>query len=368
VDLDLLNNFDPLSYRGEPTALFDLSFVKDAIRDLRLKPKNKVILTRGTNGKTSTCFFLDSIVRKNNLSSICFTSPHIHAPNERILLNGANLPMEDFFYYEQRISLYEDQRCERKFTYFEAVFLICLFVNVENNADYLILEAGLGGPKDATAAVDFDLLVLTSIGLDHQSFLGDTKEQILESKLLDVEDTQIITFAENKKYGYLNSKNVKYVEVSDCGSEFLSKNKNLAENAAEHLGLQRKKSNQTIKGRLQVLRKKPLLILDGAHNPEGLHYLCEHVEKFKIRKALLGMKNGKLKDCRYVIDKFGFEKIAWCDLPEPWRSDAPLDHWTHLKTDSEILEWILADEDCIVFGSLYLASKILKMLKRRKVK
>jgi len=363
VDLNLLNNFDPLSHRGEPTALFDLSFVKNAVRDLKLKPKNKVILVRGTNGKTSTCFFLDSIIRKNDLSSICFTSPHIYAPNERIFLNGVNLPIEDLFYYEKKISRYENQKCKRKFTYFEAVFLICLFANLKNKPDYLILEAGLGGPKDATAAVSFDLLVLTSIGLDHQFLLGETKEQILISKMSDVQDTEIVTLAENKKYAYLDSKNVKYVETSSSNTDFLSKNKNLAEGVAEHLGLKRKKIKKNISGRLEVLREKPLLILDGAHNPEGLCYLHKHIKKLKIKKALIGMKDGKLKDCMHAIDKFGFEKIAWCDLPKPWKSDTPLNHWSYLKTDSEILEWTLADEDCIVLGSLYLASKILKTLK-----
>ncbi len=363
MDLNSLNNSDPLSHRGEPTALFDLSFVKNAVVDLKLKPENKVILVRGTNGKTSTCFFLDSIIRRNKLSSICFTSPHMHTPNERILLNGVNLAMKDFFHYEKKISRYEKRKCKRKFTYFEAVFLICLFANIKNKPDYLILEAGLGGPKDATAAVSFDLLVLTSIGLDHQLFLGETKEQILMSKMSDIQDVETITLIENKKYAYLDSKNIRYIENYHSDPDFLSKNKNLAEGVARHLGLEVKKINTTVSGRFQILRKKPLLVLDGAHNPEGLRYLHKYIKKFEIKKALIGMRDGKLKDCRCAIDEFGFEKIAWCNLPKPWQSDVPLGHWSHLKTDSEILEWILADEDCIVFGSLYLASKILKMLK-----
>jgi len=360
----LLSSFDPISYRGESFALFDLSLLKKAISDLKIKPENKVVTVRGTNGKTSTSLFLDSIIRQNKFSCIAFISPHIFNPDERILINGAKVDLALLSEFDKLISVYE-KSIKRHFTYFEALFLICLLLNKKEKADYLVLEAGLGGPKDATASVLSDLIVLTSIGLDHQEFLGNTREKILRSKISDIKDVQLITFSENKKYKDLLLKNVIYVNANSKEG-FLEKNKILAIAAASFLKMSLKKDDLNldfgINGRFQVLRKKPFLVLDGAHNREGLIYLFQNLKDFKIKRALVGMKKGKLKDCEEVIRNFGFDEIAWCNLPQPWDSDSPPKDWDCLKTDSEILEWVLGSkEDSLVVGSLYLASRLLKL-------
>jgi len=359
-----LSSFDPIAYRGESFALFDLAFLKKAISDLKIKPKNKVITVRGTNGKTSTSLFLDSIIRQNKFSCIAFISPHVFNPNERILVNGTKIAISLLSEFDKLISIYE-KSVKRQFTYFEALFLICLFLNKQEKVDYLVLEAGLGGPKDATASVLSDLIVLTSIGLDHQEFLGDTREKILKSKTSDIKDVQLITFSENKKYKGLFLKNVIYVN-SNSKEGFLEKNKILAIAAANFLKMSLKEDDLKldfhINGRFQVLRKKPFLVLDGAHNREGLIYLFENLKDFKIKRALVGMKKGKLKDCEEVIRNFGFDEIAWCDLPQPWDSDSPPKDWDFLKTDSEILEWVLkSKKDSLIVGSLYLSSRLLKL-------
>jgi len=364
VVLGLLSSFDPISYRGESFALFDLALLKKAISDLKIKPKNKVITVRGTNGKTSTSLFLDSIIRQNKFNCITFISPHVFNPNERILINGIKIDMSLLSEFDKLISVYE-KSIKRQFTYFEALFLICLLLNKQEEADYLVLEAGLGGPKDARASVLSDLIVLTSIGLDHQEFLGDTREKILKSKISDIKDVQLITFSENKKYKALFSKKVIYVKP-EPNEGFLGKNKILAITAANFLKMNLKEDDLNldfgIKGRFQVLRKKPFLVLDGAHNREGLIYLFQNLKDLKIKRALVGMKKGKLKDCEEVIRNFGFDEIAWCNLPQPWDSDSPPKDWDYLKTDSEILEWVLgSEEDSLIVGSLYLASRLLKL-------
>ena len=364
ADLGLLNNFDPISYRGESFALFDLELVKNAILDLKINPTNKIITIRGTNGKTSTSIFLDSIIRKNGFKSIAFTSPHLFQPNERILLNGRKMDLNLLSEFDKVISIYE-KKTERRFTYFEALFLICLFLNKKEKADFLVLEAGLGGPKDVTASVCSDLFLLTSIGLDHQDFLGNSKEEIFKSKVLDIKNTPLITFLENKRYKNSISKNVIYVDAPNVERCFLEKNKLLAIEAAKYLKMESdlRDLNFSINGRFHILKKDPFVILDGAHNKEGLIYLFETLKEQKIRRVLIGMKKGKLKDCENVIRSFGFKEVFWCDLPEPWESDSPPKDWVCLKEDSQILEWIFrSKEDSLVTGSLYLVSRLLKLI------
>ncbi len=360
-----MSNFDPIAYRGESFALFDLAILKKAISDLDIKPKNTIVSVRGTNGKTSTSLFLDSIIREKGFNCISFISPHIFSPDERILINGTKIDIALFLEFDNLVSVYE-KKIERKFTYFEALFLICLLLNKEKKVDYLILEAGLGGPKDATASVRPDLVILTSIGLDHQELLGTTKEEILRSKISDTKDLQLITFSENKKYKNLFFKNTTYVDT-DTKKGFLVKNKILAIAVAKFLKINLEEDlfplKLNINGRFQVLKKEPFLILDGAHNKEGLIYLFENLKGFGIKRALIGMKKGKLEDCEEVIRNFGFEKIAWCDLPQPWNSDCPPEDWDYLKTDSEILEWVLeGKENSLIVGSLYLASRLLNLV------
>jgi dihydrofolate synthase/folylpolyglutamate synthase len=141
--------------------------------------KLTVITVAGTNGKGTTCAMIEATCIEAGLSVGVYGSPHIIAFNERIRLNGKDAS-------DQQICNAFEQICEVKklisLTYFEYATLAALLLFVKAKLDIVILEVGLGGRLDATNIVDADISVLTSIGLDHQDYLGDTLEQIASEK------------------------------------------------------------------------------------------------------------------------------------------------------------------------------------------
>lgn len=144
-----------------------------------------VIHVAGTNGKGSTCLFLASILEKAGYRVGVFTSPHLVRINERIRINDSIISDDDFVAFCEEtmeyISVAEKQGIAHP-SFFEFVFLMaCLFFK-KQQVDYVIFETGMGGRLDATNVVKPVLSVITSIGLDHTQFLGDTIEQIAGEK------------------------------------------------------------------------------------------------------------------------------------------------------------------------------------------
>ena len=128
----------------------------------------------GTNGKGSVCAFLDSILRKGGYKTALFTSPHLVKINERIKIDGRDISDDDFAYYLEKVQ----EVVEEPLSFFEYLFLMALLYFSRENADYCILETGLGGTYDSTNVVTPEISVITSIGLDHMKILGDTLEKI----------------------------------------------------------------------------------------------------------------------------------------------------------------------------------------------
>ena len=157
-----------------------LDRVKEVGRRLNLlHPATTTILVAGTNGKGSTCEYLERFAMANGLRVGKSTSPHLHQFNERIAINGTPVSDHSLVRAFQEI---ESARKEISLTYFEFATLASLFLFREEKVDVAILEVGLGGRLDAMNIVDPDLTVITSISLDHQSWLGDTREEIAREK------------------------------------------------------------------------------------------------------------------------------------------------------------------------------------------
>jgi dihydrofolate synthase / folylpolyglutamate synthase len=138
-------------------------------------PPYKVITVAGTNGKGSTVANLDSMLRASGLRCGAFTSPHLIRYNERIRVDGELSTDDELVAAFERI---EAARGSTTLTFFEYNALAALLVFAERKVDVAVLEVGLGGRLDATNAVDADVAVVTSIGLDHRDWLGDTLEAI----------------------------------------------------------------------------------------------------------------------------------------------------------------------------------------------
>lgn len=148
-----------------------------------LKPRAKVITIAGTNGKGSCVAAVSALLRQAGWNIGVYTSPHLNAYNERITLNGDNASDELIINAFQ--SIYD--ACQSfspaiSLTYFEYGTLAALHVFSVSELDAIILEVGLGGRLDAVNIVDPDIAVVTSIDIDHQDWLGDTRELIAIEK------------------------------------------------------------------------------------------------------------------------------------------------------------------------------------------
>lgn len=149
---------------------------------LILKPANKrplVITVTGTNGKGSHVAVMDAVLRAAGKRVGSYTSPHLVHYNERICIQGE--PVADAAIVQAFVAI-EQARGEVSLTYFEFGTLAALLIFQHANLDVMVLEVGLGGRLDAVNIVDADIAVVTSIGLDHQEWLGDTREAIAREK------------------------------------------------------------------------------------------------------------------------------------------------------------------------------------------
>jgi len=151
-----------------------------------------VIHIVGTNGKGSTGRFLSHYLYKSNYKVLHYSSPHIIKFNERIWINGRDVSDEVLENAHRFLQKFYPPNLLEKLTYFEYTTLLSLYLS--KDCDYLVLEAGLGGEFDATNVVKNDLSLITTIDLDHQSFLGNSIEEIAQTKMRSVDTKMIIGY------------------------------------------------------------------------------------------------------------------------------------------------------------------------------
>ncbi len=138
-----------------------------------------VITVGGTNGKGSVVAYLEAIFRAAGYRTGAYTSPHLLRYNERIRIDGAEVPDAALCDAFARI---DAARGEALLTYFEFGTLAALTLFAEAAPDVVLLEVGLGGRLDAVNIIDADVAVVTSIGCDHMAWLGDTPAEIAFEK------------------------------------------------------------------------------------------------------------------------------------------------------------------------------------------
>ena len=159
----------------------DLSLkrIQEFKEKLNLNPKFKIITVAGTNGKGSLCFYLNQILKKSDLKVGLYTSPHFFDFNERIVINNEKCSEFDI-YHSLRFIL--DFEKSTNLTFFEITTLAAILIFEKYNIDIAILEVGLGGRLDAVNAFEPDISIITSIGMDHTEFLGDSLDDIAFEK------------------------------------------------------------------------------------------------------------------------------------------------------------------------------------------
>lgn len=174
---------DWLSYLEQlhPTAIdMGLERCREVARRLGLgRPAKRVITVTGTNGKGSTCAFLASLLRRQGLRVGVYSSPHLLRYNERVSIDGVEAGDAQLC---AAFAAVEAARGEISLTYFEMGTLAAFWLFEQAKLDVAVLEVGLGGRLDAVNLIDADLALITSIGLDHAEWLGDSRDSVAYEK------------------------------------------------------------------------------------------------------------------------------------------------------------------------------------------
>lgn len=142
-------------------------------------PNATVITVAGTNGKGSSVAMAASICRAAGYRVGSYTSPHLNDVRERFSIDGKEVAADRLLAAFERLDAHPDSAA---LTYFEWLTLSAFLTFAEEELDVWVLEVGLGGRLDAVNALDADLALITNIGLDHQSWLGDSREAIAREK------------------------------------------------------------------------------------------------------------------------------------------------------------------------------------------
>ena len=272
--------------------------------------KEKSISIVGTNGKTSSAFYLNEIFTKNDISSVLFTSPHLVDVNERIKINNEIISDEKISLYMDDLKQFESEN-NIELAYFETLFLTSCKLFLESKADYFIVEAGIGGLYDTTSILNVDTVCITNVNYDHMDLLGESLEEIFYQKIQISDNPKRIIFGDPNLYEvhktyvhdkfdltdkdiYLNdleSQNKMNLNFGTALKIFESIITNFDEDKTSTV-----ESYPKVPGRFEEVSKNPIKIIDGAHNASSFETLVSFIEEnhtigdFDI---YIGMKKGK---------------------------------------------------------------------------
>jgi len=143
------------------------------------EPAYPILTVGGTNGKGSCVSFAESMLRAAGRKVGAYVSPHLLRYNERVRVDGRDVSDQEFCESFQRI---DDARGDLRVTYFEFGTLAAIDIFARRGVDVAVLEVGLGGRLDAVNALDADVALVSSVGLDHQDWLGPDRESIGREK------------------------------------------------------------------------------------------------------------------------------------------------------------------------------------------
>lgn len=295
----------------------------------------KFIHVAGTNGKGSTSSFISNILLEEGYDVGLFTSPYLEVFNERIRINGANIPNGDLSEVVSLVKKKVDIMIKKGYSHpteFEVVTAAAFEYYKNKKVDFVVLEVGMGGRLDSTNVIEDTLVsVITPIALDHTDYLGDTIEKVAFEKAGIIKTNSVVVIHPQKdsvidviakKCEELNAKlvvaPVKNIEILDydiSGTSFkvLSNEYKIsllgehqANNATVALTVINalienydiKVSEESLKsgltktiwpGRLEIMGKNPIVVIDGAHNLHGAKGLANASEKLFSEKKVIGV-------------------------------------------------------------------------------
>ena len=306
----------------------------------------KFVHVAGTNGKGSFCSMLSSILHKSGYKVGLYTSPYVRFFNERMCIDGESISNAELSEITAYVRPIADSMRDRP-TEFELITAIAFEYFKRNKCDVVVLEAGMGGRLDSTNIIKTPLVsVITGIALDHTAFLGDTVEKIAAEKagiikrgipvLYGGEDASaarvIREMAEKQSSDYFSvdytALDIKRADLSGTVFDFDSR-KNVKINL---LGLYQPRNASLVltatdilksvgleisetaiyeglasahwAARFEVINNDPLVIFDGAHNPQGIDASVKSIEHyFKGKKVCVLTGVLRDKDHAYIAER-----------------------------------------------------------------
>jgi dihydrofolate synthase/folylpolyglutamate synthase len=346
----------------------------------------------GTNGKGSTCAFIESCLRQRYRVGL-YTSPHLIKPNERIKIDGVDIDDETFG--RRIVEVNEALGPNHELTYFEFGTVVMFHHFAQEKIDVAVLEVGLGGRLDATNACRSIVTCITQIDFDHMEYLGDTLEKIAREKA-GIFKPGVPRVLSASAAHHLNLPLSREGEGWGEGQIPLKgphqkENLGLALSClkaiANQFPLTAKELEQGIAttrwpGRLEEFSEpgKPLVVLDGAHNPAGVRSLLTALDsEYAGRKVHLVFGVFADKDSAPMIDAL-FPRVTSVHLapissprsrdPRTYEARArELNPNTHLHASAEAAleharSTAASDDVVLVAGSLFLVGQLRRVLVR----
>lgn len=380
--------------------------------------KLKTIHVAGSNGKGSTASFIASILMESGYRTGLYTSPHFVKFNERISIDGKLIP-DDFI--ANFVDRNQQKIDEHHLTFFEVTTAMAFEYFVFMNVDYAVIETGLGGRLDATNVLDPLACVITSISLEHTNVLGEKLEQIAYEK------SEIIKKGSKVFVGLIPEEAIKVVEQKTesvkselyCLEEYIvAKNDNLQlyteeiefdewevpligkhqkYNAALAAlciaktfniddpsiitnGIKNVIKNTKLQGRYEIVLNKPRIILDSAHNPEGIQSLANEFksEKYKYQRSVIlfsVMKDKNIKQMLITLQdlfdeiylyELSYERSADKDTLKSIADSLSINYSFVQDLDEFLKQFINGSENycLVVAGSMYLLGDVKPILSK----
>ncbi len=295
----------------------DIGNIVEASKILKNPHLNlKSIHVAGTNGKGSTSHMLSSILQEAGYKVGLYTSPHLKDFRERIKINGKMISENSVINF---LNEYKTTFEKINMSFFEMTVAMSFYYFHEEKVDIAIIECGLGGRLDSTNIINPELSVITNIGLDHTSLLGNTLEKIATEKagiikkntpvIIGREQEEVQSIFEKKSVNedsqLIFAENFSY--ASDLKGNYQKENINTAVTTINHLkgfniseeniitGLNKVVENTQLLGRWQILSELPLTICDTAHNVDGITEVVKQINNIDYGKLhiVIGMVNDK---------------------------------------------------------------------------
>ena len=343
----------------------------------------------GTNGKGSVCAMISAILTSAGIKTGLYTSPHLIDVKERIRVNERDITKKEILQIAKKVVPF----AKPETTYFEILTAIAIEHFNQMGVEIAIMETGMGGRLDATNICHGEIAVITDISMDHVQYLGDTLEKIKNEKMAIIKPGSTAIIAGSIDYNYkIISRSLDFQKIRIGRYDNLKLNL-LGDHQARNCALVLKVIDVLIdKGyripvksitlglehtrwpaRFQVLKKKPVIILDGAHNPAAAIVLQDTVKKYIGAKVTLII--GMLKDKDYATVLKNLLPIAKNIITVTPKSDRALDGKTlkelitnkpveYKKSLQEALDAISSESPALITGSLYLAGEALRYFER----